>query len=118
MRPFPLSPPTLNEDPSEYGEFVLPEVKEVSPEELQAQIETAFDECWAGIDTEGAGNLGTDDVKKLAGEVKAKVNGAEEAAEINEEAFDEAFGDVEKNEDGNVEKDACKAFLVANLSKL
>ena len=34
MRPFPLSPPVLNTDPAEYGEFVLPEVKELSPEEL------------------------------------------------------------------------------------
>lgn len=50
--------------------------------------------------------------------MKAKVNGAEEAAEINEEAFDEAFGEVEKNEEGNVAKDACKAFIVANLAKL
>lgn len=57
-------------------------------------------------------------MKKLAGEIKAKMNGAEEAAEINEEAFDEAFGDVVKNEEGNAEKDACKAFFVANLAKL
>jgi len=118
MRPFPLSPPKLNLDPEEYGEFVLPEVKEVSPEELQAQIEAAFDECWGGVDADGAGNLGADDVKKVAGEVKAKVNGAEEAAEINEEAFDEAFGEVAKNEEGNAEKDAVKAFLVANFAKL
>lgn len=119
MRPFPLSPPTLNQDPTEYGEFILPEVKEVSPEELQAQIEAAFEECWAGIDTEGAGNMGVDDVKKLAGEVKAKINGAEESpAEINEEAFDEAFSEVEKNDDGNAEKEACKAFLVANIANL
>jgi len=87
LRPFPLSPPVLNEDPSEFGEFVLPEVKEVSPEELQAQIEAAFEESWGGIDSEGAGNLGVDDVKKIAAEIKAKMS-AQEEAEINEEAFD------------------------------
>lgn len=62
MRPFPLSPPILNEDPTEYGEFVLPEVKEISPEELQAQIEAFFEEKWTEIDGEGAGNLGADGV--------------------------------------------------------
>lgn len=107
----------MNEDPSEYGEFVLPEIKEVSPEEIQAQLEAAFEECWGGLDADGAGNLGTDDVKKLAAEVKAKMTGAEEA-EINEEAFDEAFGAVEKTEDGNTEKDKCKAFFIANFAKL
>ena len=61
--------------------------------------------------------MGIDDVKKLAGEVKAKINGVEESpAEINEEAFDEAFGEVEKNDEGNAEKEACKAFLVANIA--
>jgi len=118
MRPFPLSPPVLNADPGEYGEVVLPEVKELSPEELQAQIDAAFDECWGGIDTEGAGNISADDVKKLAGEVKTKMAGAEEPVEINEEVFDEAFGDVEKNEEGNVGKEACKAFISANINKL
>lgn len=44
--------------------------------------------------------------------------GAEEPVEINEEAFDEAFGDVEKNEEGNVDKEVCKAFISANINKL
>ena len=117
LRPFPLSPPILNEDPSEYAEFVLPEIKEVSPEELQAQIEAAFEESWIGIDTESAGNLGPDDVKKIAAEVKAKVSGQEGEAEINEDAFESAFGDVEKNDEGNADKGACKNFIVTNLAK-
>ena len=63
--------------------------------------------------------MGADDVKKLTGEVKAKISGSEEGpAEVNEEAFDEAFGEVEKNDDGNAEKEACKAFLVANIANL
>lgn len=38
-----MAPPVLNEDPAEYEEFVLPVVKEMTPEELaelKAKIES------------------------------------------------------------------------------
>ena len=38
VRPFPLSPPVLNMDPAEYDEFVLPEIKVLSPEEIAEKI--------------------------------------------------------------------------------
>lgn len=61
--------------------------------------------------------MGDDALKKIAAEIKAKVEEKEEA-EINEEAFDEAFGAAEKTDEGSLGKDAAFAFLVEIYSKL
>ena len=100
-KPFPQFPPVLNQDPVEYGEYVLPEIKVMSPEEIRAKIENNFNDCWVKLDQKRVGNLGADDIKKVATAIKAKVT-EKPQAEINEEAFDEAFEGVEKNEGGNV----------------
>jgi len=50
MSPFPQCPPVLNMDPAEYGEFVLPEIKVLSEEELLAEVENNFNECWDKYD--------------------------------------------------------------------
>lgn len=93
VNPFPLSPPMLTSDPEEYGEFVLPEVKVLTPEELKAEIMKHYDECWSKQEADENGNLGEDELKKVAADVKAKMNEKEED-EINEEAFDKEFGSV------------------------
>ena len=111
MRPFPVKPPTLNLDPTEYGEFVLPEIKVMTPEEIKQKIGEAYDECWAKIDGEDTGVMSLDDFKKLAAEIKAKVNGQEEPAEVSEEVADAAFNEGEKNEEGNMAKDFVKHIL-------
>ena len=118
LRPFPLMPPVLILDPTEYGEFVLPEVKVLTPEEIKAKISACYDELWDKLDADKAGHLGAEALKKLAGELKAKINDKEEAMEVNEEAFDAALEPVAKDEDGNVTKVAAKAFLMANVEKL
>jgi hypothetical protein len=34
----------------EYGEYVLPEIKVMSPEEIRAKIENNFNDCWVKLD--------------------------------------------------------------------
>ena len=82
-----------------------------------AEVENNFNECWEKYDKEEAGEIGADDIKKVATDIKAKVTGKEEA-EINEEPFDEAFEGVEKSEEGTVTKDAAKAFIIKIYSSL
>ena len=118
LRPYPLSPPILNDDPTEYGEFILPDIKELTPEEIAAKIEESYDELWGKYDGGDAGAIGADDAKSLARDIKGKVTGAEEPPEINEDAFEEAFVDTQKNDEGNIEKDACKAFIISIYEKL
>ena len=118
LKPFPLSPPVLNMDPTEYGEFVLPEIKVLTAEEIYAKIDADFDEVWGKHDTDDAGFLGQDDIKKVAADIKAKVNGQEEAAEVNEEVVDSAFEKEEKNEDDKVAKDAVKNMMKAIFEQL
>ena len=118
LQPFPLLPPSLNLDPEEYGEFILPEIKELTPEEIKSKIEEMYDELWAKHDSEEGGVLALDDIKKLAAEAKAKVEGKEEPGEIKEEAIDAAFEAGEKNEDGNMAKDNVKQLLIECYDKL
>ena len=118
LRPYPLSPPILNEDPTEYGEFVLPDIKEMTPEEITAKIEESYDELWGKYDGGDAGSIGGDEAKSLARDIKAKVTGAEEPPEINEDAFEEAFSEAQKNDEGNIEKDAYRAFIIAIYDRL
>ena len=118
LRPYPLSPPILNDDPTEYGEFILPDIKELTPEEIAAKIEESYDELWGKYDGGDAGAIGADEAKSLARDIKGKVTGAEEPPEINEDAFEEAFVDTQKNDEGNIEKDACKAFIISIYGKL
>ena len=118
LRPYPLSPPILNDDPTEYGEFILPDVKELTPEEIAAKIEESYEELWGKHDGDAAGAIGADEAKSLAKDIKGKVIGAEEPPEINEEAFEEAFLDTQKNDEGNIEKDAFKAFIISFYDKL
>lgn len=118
VKPFPVCPPVLNTDEEEYGEFVLPEIKVISPEELRAEIEKHFEECWSKQEADESGNLGDEDLKKVAGEIKAKMTGQEDAVEINEEAFDEAWAAVDKSEDGKVGKDAAKTLICNVYEKL
>ena len=118
LRPYPLAPPVLNDDPTEYGEFILPEVKVMTPEEITAKIEESYEELWGKYGDNEAGAIGADEAKSLARDIKQKVTGAEEPPEINEEAFDEAFVDAQKNDEGNIEKDAMRAFIIANYDKL
>ena len=117
LRPFPLSPPTLNNDPEEYGEFVLPEVKVLSPEEIQEKITQVYDDCWGKYDSkwngEESGAIELDDVKKLAADIKAKVEGKEEPGEVNDAAIEEAFADCEKDEEGNIGMATCKSLLIS-----
>jgi len=58
VRPFPISPPVLNLDPEEYGEFVMPDVKEFTPEEIKKKVEECFDEIWAKYDADGSDVIG------------------------------------------------------------
>ena len=118
LRPFPLAPPVLNEDPGEYGEFVLPEVKELTPEEIKQKVEEGFDEAYGKVDGDGAGAISADDAKKVFAELKAKVNGQEEPAEINEEAVDEILEGAEKNEDEKIAKEAIQALFINNFDKI
>jgi len=113
-----VKPPTLNLDPTEYGEFVLPEIKVLTPEEIKQKIGEVYDECWAKIDGEDTGVMSLDDFKKLAAEIKAKVNGQEEPAEVSEEVADAAFNEGEKNEEGNMAKDFVKHILTQCFDKL
>ena len=119
LRPFPLAPPVLNEDPGEYGEFVLPEVKVLTPEEIKQKVDESFDEAYGKVDGDGAGAISADDAKKVFAELKAKVNGQEEPAEVNEEAVDEILEGAEKNEDDKIAKEAvqalwseCRSYLI------
>ena len=119
LRPFPLAPPVLNEDPGEYEEFVLPEVKELTPEELKQKVEECYEEVWGKVVSdaeEGVASL--DDAKKVFAELKARVNGAEEAAEINEEVADGALDGAEKNDDDKVGKEAVQTLFLSNFDKL
>lgn len=118
VKPFPVCPPILITDDEEYGEFVLPEIKVLSPEELVAEIEKHFEECWSKQEADEDGKLGDDDIKKVAGDIKGKMDGKEEGVEINEEAFDSAYGAIEKSEEGKIGKDAAKAFICHIYEKL
>ena len=115
LRPYPLSPPILNEDPTEYGEFILPDIKELTPEEITAKIEESYDELWGKYEGDA---IGADEAKSLARDIKGKVTGVEEPPEINEEAFEEAFNEAQKNDEGNIEKDACRAMIISIYDKL
>ena len=46
------------------------------------------------------------------------MDGAEEAVDIDGTNFEELWGDVEKNDEGNVEKEVIKTFVVTNFAKL
>ena len=118
LKPFPLAPPQLNMDPVEYGEFVLPEIKVLTFEEIGQKIEADFDEIWGKHDTDDSGFLAEDDIKKLAADIKAKVNGKEEAEEVNEQAVAEAFGQAEKNEDDKLGKDLVKTIMINIFEQL
>lgn len=59
-------------------------------------------------DEDGPGTIELDDVKKLAADIKAKVDGKEDPVEINEDAVDEAFIAAKKEEDGSVTKNSCQ----------
>ena len=72
-KPFPRFPPVLNQDPVEYGEYIPPVIKVLSPEEIIAKIESNFEECWNKFDSKRDGNLGADDIKKVVAAIKAKV---------------------------------------------
>ena len=111
FRPFQLSPPVLNDDLSEYGEFVLPEIKVLSPAEIRVEIGKHYDQLWSKYDEEGTGEVAAEEIKKLAADLKAKLTGKEEA-EVDEEAIEKALAGVEKDDDGKVKKDTCKNFLV------
>ena len=118
LRPFPLTPPVLNLDPQEYGEFVLPEVKEMSAAEIYAKIDECYDELWARFDTEGEGEITVDDLKRLAAEVKGRVYGGDMAMDVNEEAMDEIVERLDKTEDDKVTKDASKALIESKFTTL
>ena len=90
----------------------------MTPEEITAKIEESYDELWGKYDGGEAGAIGGDEAKALARDIKGKVTGAEEPPEINEEAFEEAFGDAQKNDDGNIEKDAFRALIISIYDKL
>ena len=118
LRPFPLTPPVLNLDPQEYGEFVLPEVKEMSAAEIYAKIDECYDELWARFDTEGEGEITVDDLKKLAAEVKGRVYGGDMAMDVNEEAMEEIVERLDKTEDDKVSKEATKALIESKFTTL
>ena len=92
LRPFPLSPPELNQDPAEYGEFVLPEPKVLSQEEIVTKVGDVFDEVWGKYDSvfdggEESGTIEFDDTAKLAADIKGKINGSEEPLDVNTEVL-------------------------------
>ena len=87
MRPFPLSPPVLNLDPTEYGEFVLPEIKVLTAEEISTKLNECFDELFAKFDEDGEGAMPTDAVKALTSEVKGRINGNDGPMDLNEEGW-------------------------------
>ncbi len=117
LRPFPLAPPILNADPEEYEEFVLPEIKVLTPEEIKQKVEESFDELWGKAGCEGDA-ASADDAKKVFAELKGRVNGAEEAAEVNEEAVDEILGGADKDDDDKIAKAAIQALFINNFEKI
>ena len=75
VKPFPVCPPELIVDPAEYGEFILPEIKVLTPEELKKELAKHYEECWEKVDADDDGNISKDDAKKVAAEIKAKMLG-------------------------------------------
>ena len=118
LRPFPLSPPVLNLDPTEYGEFVLPEIKELTPEEITAKLNEVFDELWAKYDEAGTGSIEADDLKKLAADVKGRVNGNDVPIDVEEAGFADAEASLAKNDDDKYEKKDVKTMLDIRFSSL
>lgn len=112
VKAFPLEPPRMNADEEEYGEFILPEVKNLSPEELKEAVSKLVDELWADKDS---GSL--DDMKTLAAEVKAKMTGAE-SAEIAEDALEDVFNVASRDDDGNVSREEAKSVLATAYKQL
>ena len=121
VKPYPMAPPTLTEDLEEYGEFVLPVIKEMTPEELaalKAKINGAVTEQWDSIEKEEEQTgINADGVKKLLSQVKAKIDEKEDF-EVNEEVFDEAFEAAPKDDDGNLSKEATQALINSIWAKL
>ena len=113
LRPFPLSPPVLNLDPTEYGEFILPEVKVFTPEEVAAKVNECFDELWAKFDAQNEG-LGKDEFKLFCSELKAKLHEKEEPMDVVEEEFNACAGDIEDK----ITKDDAQALMIAKLGTL
>lgn len=114
LRPFPLSPPILNLDPTEYGEFILPEVKVFTPEDISAKVNECFDEIWTKLDVDAADALSKDDLKALIGEVKARLHGKEEPMDVNEDEFAACVKDI----DDTVKKEDAKMMLFDKLAIL
>ena len=106
LRPFPLTPPMLNMDPVEYGEFVLPEVKVFTPEEITAHVEGCFEELWGKLEADEEG-VSKDDFKAMAGEMKGRLYEKGEPMEINEEAFDAMCQEL----DEKIKKDEAQVLL-------
>mmetsp|Transcript_30633 Transcript_30633/g.37854 ORF Transcript_30633/g.37854 Transcript_30633/m.37854 type:complete len:475 (-) Transcript_30633:51-1475(-) len=117
-RPFPLAPPVLNLDPTEYGEFILPDIKILTPEEIKQKLEECFDDLWGKYDDDASGAIAVDDLKKLAAEVKGRINEAEAPIDVNEDAFEEAADALDKNDDDKVAKKAVKAMLETKFASL
>jgi len=113
-RPFPLSPPILNLDPEEYGEFVLPEIKVFTPEDISAKVTECFEDLWAKADGEGEGAISKDDLKAMAGELKARLHGKDEPMEINEAEFKTAV----TSEEDTVKKEDALAMFKSKLASL
>ena len=110
-----MSPPVLTEDPAEYGEFVLPEIKVWTPEELEAEINKQGDALWAKHDESGEG-LDWDKLKALAGEIKAKVD-EKETYEIEDEKWD-AVKEAEGGGEDPKSKDESMRIIRANFEKI
>ena len=113
LRPFPLAPPSLNVDPVEYGEFVLPVVKVITKEMIKEAFAKNYDNLWDTVHRGKDNGLTVETIKKLAGELKAKIHEKEDAMEVAEEAFDAAFENAEKDEDDKVAKAAAQTILIA-----
>lgn len=83
-------------DPAEYGEFVLPEIKVFTNEDIDAKVNEFFSALWIKLDTANAGTLSKDDLKTLVGEMKARLHDKEEPMEVNEAEFTAATSAFEE----------------------
>ena len=96
----------------------MPEIKVLTPEEITAKLNEVYDELWAKYDEANSGSIDPDDLKKLAADVKGRVNGNDVPIDVEEAGFAEAEATLAKNDDDKYEKKDVKTMLDIRFSSL